>query len=256
MSTRLSVLLTLLVLGGCATAQPYSMGSVPPPMPAPAPAAAPMQSPIAYNYGTGPVVVERYDSQPAPMAEPIRAPGTVLPGQGLYGTDPGMQGMAEGNTGQAELDFEKALEVNPFDPIALNNLAVAKAERGQFHEATALLERAAKLQPNNAEVAANLARLRGYVQGYAMAGVSPTLPRSANGPLPPAPPSLWGTYSATPAYSAAPAYSYTTVAPPISEALVMPASPDSSYYMSEACKRKASGSGKSARVDIECEPRR
>lgn len=253
MSTRPSVLLVLLALGGCATAQPYAMGPVPPPMPAPAP--APSQSPIAYNYGTGPVVVDRYESQPAPMAEPIRAPGTVLPGQGLYGTDPGMQGMAEGNTDQAELDFEKALEVNPFDAVALNNLAVAKAERGQFHEATALLERAVKLQPNNAEVAANLARLRGYVQGYAMAGVNPSLPKSANGPLPPAPPSLWGTYSATPAYSAAPIYSYSAGAP-VGEAVVMPATTDSGYYTSEACKRKASGSGKGARVDIECEPRR
>lgn len=237
MSIRLLIPLALLALGGCATAS-GPMAPVPPPMPAPA------QSPIAYNYG--PVVTERYEPQAAPMAEPIRAPATVLPGDGLYGTtDPGLQGMAEGNTVQAELDFERALNVNPFDPVALNNLAVAKAEQGQFHEATALLERAAKLQPNNAEVAANLARLRGYVQSYAVAGVSPASARPVGGPLPPAPPPLWGTIATG---------SYVYSSAPLSEAVVMPPVTDS-YYLSEACKRKTTGTGKNARVDIECEPR-
>lgn len=233
MSKRLSCLLGLLALAGCATDPALPMSSVPPP-----------QSAIAYRYDGGPVAGS-YQSQAAPLAAPIRAPGTVLPGQGVYGSpDAGLQGMAEGNTGQAELDFEKALEVNPFDPLALNNLAVAKAEQGQFHEATAMLERAAKLQPDNAEIAANLARLRGYVQGYAMAGVAPAAQNPMNGPLPPAPPALWG---------ASGAYSSTLL--PASEATVMP-SADSGYYLSEACKRKTSGSGKSARVDIECEPQR
>jgi hypothetical protein len=112
-------------------------------------------------------------------------------------------------------------------------------------EATALLERAAKLQPNNAEVAANLARLRGYVQSYAVAGVSPASARPVGGPLPPAPPPLWGTYIPM---------GTTYLQGPASEPPGMPMT--DSYYVSEACKRRASGSGSSARVDIECEPRR
>lgn len=281
MSTRHLPLLGLLLLGGCAIDAYPPMSSVPAPMPAPVigtqPAPVYSAAPV---YGTGPVYgptapgysyagtpampVEAYQQDPPVSTQPIRAPQAVLPGQGLYGTDPGLQGMAEGNTGQAELDFEKALEVNPFDPVALNNLAVAKAERGQFHEATALLERAAKLQPNNAEVVANLARLRGYVQGYAMAGVSGAMPKSVNGPLPPPPPSLWGSFQPAAATYTAPVvgggyatggYVETLPAAP-SEMLVMPPAGDS-YYQSEACKRKVIGSGKNARVEIECEePRR
>lgn len=282
MSARHLPLLGLVLLGGCVVDGYPPMSPVPAPMPAPAvstqPAPAyppapvyasgPVYSPTSpgYTYVSGPAMpVEAYQQEPAPSSQPIRAPQTVLPGQGLYGTDPGLQGMAEGNTGQAEVDFEKALDVNPFDPVALNNLAVAKAERGQFHEATALLERAAKLQPNNAEVVANLARLRGYVQGYAMAGVSGAMPKSVNGPLPPPPPSLWGSYqpaaTATTTYPTAPVIGgygagYVEILPPpSSEALVMPA-PQDGYYQSEACKRVVKGSGKNARVEIECEPRR
>lgn len=276
MSARLLPLSGLLLLGGCAIdAYPPMSSPVPAPMPAPPVATAPapvyasgpVYSPTAPGYtyvNNAGAPVELYQQEPPQSAQPIRAPQTVLPGQGLYGTDPGLQGMAEGNTGQAELDFEKALDVNPFDPVALNNLAVAKAERGQFHEATALLERAAKLQPNNAEVVANLARLRGYVQGYAMAGVSGAAPRSVNGPLPPPPPSLWGSYqpaaTATTTYTTAPVTGgygggYVESLPPASEALVMPA-PQDGYYQSEACKRVTRGSGKNARVEIECEPRR
>ena len=280
MSTRHLPLLGLFLLGGCAIDAYPPMSSVPAPMPAPgvttqpAPAyptapvyaSAPAYGPTSpgYTYVSGPAVpVEAYQQEPAPSLQPIRAPQTVLPGQGLYGTDPGLQGMAEGNTGQAELDFEKALEVNPFDPVALNNLAVAKAERGQFHEATALLERAAKLQPNNAEVVANLARLRGYVQGYAMAGVSGAMPKSVNGPLPPPPPSLWGSLQPAAATYTSPQIgtvggyapgAYVETLPP-SEALIMPA-PEAGYYQSEACKRVVKGSGKNARVEIECEPQR
>lgn len=274
MSARHLSLLALVLTGGCAVDGYPPMSPVPAPMPAPPVATVP--APV---YATGPVYsptapgytyvsnagapVELYQQEPPQSTQPIRAPQTVLPGQGLYGTDPGLQGMAEGNTGQAELDFEKALEVNPFDPVALNNLAVAKAERGQFHEATALLERAAKLQPNNADVVANLARLRGYVQGYAMAGVSGAMPKSVNGPLPPPPPSLWSSYQpAAATYSTAPVVggygatgSYVEILPPAGEALVMP-SPQDGYYQSEACKRVTKGSGKNARVEIECEPRR
>lgn len=218
--------LSVLVLGSaaCASSPPSVRG----------PAAAPPNAPM-YSYG-GPVSVERYEATPAPLGAPIRAPGGGY--QANYGDDPGMQGMAEGNPEQAGLSFERALEVNPFDPAALNNLAVAKAEQGQFHEATALLERASKLQPNNAEIAANLARLRGYVQSYATAGMEAQPQRPQAGPLPPPPPSLWAAGGTGPA-------SYQS-----SQSVT------ADYYVSEACKRKTVGSGSKAKVEVECEPRR
>jgi tetratricopeptide (TPR) repeat protein len=105
--------------------------------------------------------------------------------------------LASGNVEGAEAGFEQAVDVNPFDPIALNNLAVAKTEAGQFHEALALLQRAERLAPQNNEIAANLARLRAWNQNYAMQDGS-TLGQPLMGTgnfknLPPEPPALWDT---------------------------------------------------------------
>ena len=221
-------------------------------------------SPAYDNQVPPPVAAESYGlpgdegyqsvyGQPSAIPEPIRAPSAVNTAEVFGYDDLGRQGFAEGDAGKAEFNFEKALEVNPFDPVALNNLSVARAERGQFHEAMGLLERAAKLDPNNADVAANLARLRGYVQGYAMAGMEPLLPQSASGPLPPAPPGLWApAVAATAAFTDAsylppPAASTTFAQPAVT---VMP----SDYYVSEACTRKPA-KGQRGKVDIDCEPR-
>ena len=188
---------------------------------------------------------------PSNIPEVIRAPGVQQPAfatpvdmDALYGYDgAGRQGMAEGDPGKAEFNFERALEVNPFDPVALNNLAVAKAERGQFYEAMAMLERAAKLSPDNSEVVANLARLRGYVQSYATAGVEPSpATRSFAGTVPPAPPALWG--SAMPAYE--PVYER-RAAPRPSMAV------QGDDYVSDACRRETDRKG---RVNVVCEPAR
>lgn len=189
---------------------------------------------------------------PSNIPEPIRVPVTEQPAfatpvdmDGLYGYDgQGRQDMASGDPARAEFNFERALEVNPFDAVALNNLAVAKAERGQFYEAMSLLERAAKLTPDNSEVIANLARLRGYVQSYATAGVepSPAASQSFTGTLPPPPPALWGSYGVyqQPVYERSSAPSRYT-------------SSSDDYYTSSACKRVPSKSGK---VDVVCEPSR
>ncbi len=188
---------------------------------------------------------------PSNIPDPIRAPameqaafGTPVDMDALYGYDgQGRMGMAEGDPGKAEFNFERALEVNPFDPIALNNLAVAKAEQGQFYEAMSLLERAAKLAPDNSEVVANLARLRGYVQSYATAGIEPVgAPKPFASALPPAPPALWGAVSYLPAtgYDAG-------IAPRPSMA-----SPGEDF-VSDACRRVTSRGGK---VEIVCEPAR
>lgn len=185
---------------------------------------------------------------PSSIPVPIRVPvGSAPPAFGervdmdaLYGYDGlGRQGMAEADPLKAEFNFERALEVNPFDPIALNNLAVAKAERGQFYEAMALLERAAKLAPDNSAVVANLARLRGYVQSYATAGVEAAPAARGTGALPQAPPALWDSEGAT---TTVPRVVPTPIAPPAREA-----------YFSDACRRVSNKKGK---VDVICEPTR
>ncbi len=178
------------------------------------------------------------------MAQPAFA--TPVDMDAIYGYDSqGRQGMAEGDPSRAEFNFERALEVNPFDAVALNNLAVAKAESGQFYEAMSLLERAAKLTPDNSEVIANLARLRGYVQSYATAGVeaSPAT-RTFAGNLPAAPPALWGSVR------------YESTYEPVYERSMAPrpsAAVQGDYYVSDACRRVTAKSGK---VDVVCEPAR
>lgn len=218
-------LLPLLVCAACA--------SSPAPM-APVPAPAGLEATYPAFGG------QRYQAQPPALAQPIRPPASVRPAANFGEEDAGLQGMAAGETERAEQSFERALEVNPFDPVALNNLAVAKAEQGQFHEATALLERAAKLQPDNAEIAANLARLRGYVQGYAMAGVEPAGPvqPSASG-LPPEPPQLWSERRA-----ALPRWS-TGSEGQAQTAPATAAKTGSGYYLSEACRQPSAAAASS-----------
>lgn len=189
---------------------------------------------------------QSYQAQAPRVGQPIRPPAAAVPTAKFGEADAGLQGMAEGETERAEQSFERALEVNPFDPVALNNLAVAKAEQGQFHEATAMLERASKLQPDNAEIAANLARLRGYVQGYAMAGVDPAgqSPTTISGNLPPPPPALWGsaqTYSRVAAFDdggTVATSSLGVVAAPGPTGTA--SSSTGSYYISEACGSQTS----------------
>lgn len=64
------------------------------------------------------------------------------------------------------------LPVNPFDPAALNNLAIEHAERGDLGKAQELLERAAKLDPDNEDIAANLADIRRMRESVASPGPS------------------------------------------------------------------------------------
>ncbi len=87
--------------------------------------------------------------------------------------DPWATGMvpsreAEGNS--------SALSINPFDPVALNNLAVVEASRGRYQQALSLLQRAVKLAPARADMAANLASLQKWMaqaQGQAALGLTP-----------------------------------------------------------------------------------
>ena len=246
---NLRALLFVLIVGGCAETQPLIRApdyrSARAAVSAPDTRYAIVTTPDDTAYTAGSY------GQPSAIPEPIRVPQqqpvNFDGSNGAYGYDDlGRQGMAEGDSSKAEINFERALEVNPFDAVALNNLAVAKAEQGQFHEATAMLERAAKLSPDNADVAANLARLRGYVQGYAIVGMEPLLPKSATGALPAPPPPLWGSVASSSRYSNVSEGAYA------SEPTVLT---PQDYYISEACSRKAA-TGKKGKVDIDCEPRR
>jgi Flp pilus assembly protein TadD len=92
----------------------------------------------------------------------------------------------------AQFRFERQLRVNPFDPAALNNLAVVKAGQGRYGDAKELLERAARLAPDSTEIEANLTRLRIWMDeaGEPRAPTGPGLDAS---PFPPEPPRLWDT---------------------------------------------------------------
>ena len=66
--------------------------------------------------------------------------------------------------------------INPFDPIALNNLAVVEAGRGRYQQASSLLQRAVKLAPARADIAANLSNLQRWLaqaEGQAALGMAP-----------------------------------------------------------------------------------
>ncbi len=138
---------------------------------------------------------------PTPIAAEIRPPSGTAHSLPAYSSpaaqrfaalsSDGRNSLAQGDAAAAEYSFSQALEVNPFDPIALNNLAVAKAERNQFYSALGLLERAAKLAPSNAEIAANLARMRLYVAEVATVGRDPLGPLGRVDGLPPDAPALW-----------------------------------------------------------------
>lgn len=137
-------------------------------------------------------------AQPPAQSNPFRRAPAETYDYAKYSTfqELGRRNMAEGNLGQAEDRFAEALQINPFDPVSLNNLAVAKAEQGQYHTARELLERAGRLDEGNQTIAANLARLRGWLNTYAGNELAPrsrvTVPASRQvGSLPPPPPALW-----------------------------------------------------------------
>lgn len=99
--------------------------------------------------------------------------------------------MARGNLDAAESNLRQALEVNPFDPVALNNLAVAKAEQGDYHSSLDLLERAYELAPNHPDIQLNLTRMRGWVMTYAGNETRSKSNDWGRTGLPPSPPPAW-----------------------------------------------------------------
>lgn len=117
--------------------------------------------------------------------------GLLLFSTVLFAGDLQRQGrdyLAGGETGKAAESFAAAVNINPFDAVALNNLAVAKAAQGDYQTALALLERASRLAPNRQDISSNLASLKGWLEGYGERG-GPDTPDL--GPAPPELPPLW-----------------------------------------------------------------
>jgi tetratricopeptide (TPR) repeat protein len=108
---------------------------------------------------------------------------------------------AQGEHAAAAAEWEARLEVNPFDPADLNNLAVAKAAQGDYPSARELLQRAVRLAPDREDIAANLARLADWMDrqrdGIAPAGAHPALREPGARVVPPEPPAPWPRRAAT-----------------------------------------------------------
>ena len=96
----------------------------------------------------------------------------------------------EVGTDANQFRFERQLRVNPFDPAALNNLAVVKAGQGHYDDAYDLLQRAARLAPQSEEIRANVNRLKAWMDttGTRDPLAEPELTLSQ---VPPEPPRLW-----------------------------------------------------------------
>ncbi|MFZ6692523.1 tetratricopeptide repeat protein [Undibacterium sp. SXout20W] len=104
--------------------------------------------------------------------------------------------LSQGDNAEASKKFAEAAKINPFDPSALNNQAVAVAAQGDYEKALYLLERAVRLGPGRADIVANLKELRRWVGRNApqikMAEKSnPVMNVYPDGDIPPEPPALW-----------------------------------------------------------------
>ena len=106
--------------------------------------------------------------------------------------------LAEGDNAAAVLSYNAAVQLNPFDPVAHNNLAVAKAAQGDYQGAMDMLQRAVQLAPKRADIRDNLYRLRDWmshdngVRSPAQEHAIWQKPTQAFAELPP----LWGSAAA------------------------------------------------------------
>lgn len=125
-----------------------------------------------------------FGSQQASLTFPAAVSAQSFHSQGALGS-----GMGQ--------DPAEMAAINPFDPIALNNLAVMEAGRGRYQQASSLLQRAVKLAPARADIAVNLSNLQRWLaqaEGQAALGLTPQplqLPYQEAG-VPDVPP-LWVT---------------------------------------------------------------
>lgn len=123
----------------------------------------------------------------APRLLPLVGLAVILTGCGSFGSQQAAltfpaavsaqsfrsQGALGSGLGQDPADVAA---INPFDPIALNNLAVMEAGRGRYQQASSLLQRAVKLAPARADIAVNLSNLQRWLaqaEGQAALGLTP-----------------------------------------------------------------------------------
>ena len=120
----------------------------------------------------------------------------AAPAVGASGPPPtGAELLAEGRITQAIDQLEQALGRNPFDPVVLNNLAAAYAERGDWERAQGLLRRAARLAPGDPAIEQNLRATDQWLARLVQAGELQLAQRDENERepirIPPPPPALW-----------------------------------------------------------------
>ncbi len=114
---------------------------------------------------------------------------------GVHADDgpPSLEALLEsGKIDLAIESLEQELGDNPYDPVQLNNLAVARTRKGEVYTALDLLDRAARLAPNRPTIADNRKQLREWLAGKVGANAD-SLQASAR-PIPPSlpdPPALW-----------------------------------------------------------------
>lgn len=109
----------------------------------------------------------------------------------------GKTALSEGDAASAIIKFTEAARVNPFDPAALNNLAVALAAQGHYEKALETLERAYRLAPQRGDIQANLQSMRTWVARNAPqiqlkeSKLKPLVNAYPDADIPPEPPPLW-----------------------------------------------------------------
>jgi Flp pilus assembly protein TadD len=67
----------------------------------------------------------------------------------------GIRVARKGLWGEAQFRFEKAVQLNPDNASALNNLAIAFEQQGVFDKARVCYEKALKLKPSNTYIQQN-----------------------------------------------------------------------------------------------------
>lgn len=112
------------------------------------------------------------------LANPVQAADTL----GL---------LEAGRLDSAMAALEMELGDNPYDPVALNNLAVARARSGEVFSAFDLLDRAARLAVGNPVIESNRDALRDWIARRIDAGNRRVALREEAGSALPAPPALW-----------------------------------------------------------------
>ena len=94
--------------------------------------------------------------------------------------DPALYGrayLAEGDTAGAIENYQEAAKINPFDPVALNNLAVARAAAGDYQAALDLLAKAIKLAPGRTDISENHRQLQSWMNDQLLGGPSAAIRR-------------------------------------------------------------------------------